>query len=397
MLPRPHRDDVLISAGGLAAGLVLWKLGLFTNVPTGQDPGATPLLPLAVMAGAELLRRVAQPWVLAVATVAAVADQYVGSLFITLLMFTDLVYASVVYGSPRTARQVMPASILVTVGITMWAVFTVPKPESLLVGVVAALVCVAPAWTGLTIRQHREIADAERLRAEQATLRSAMDRQQAVEAERSMMARELHDLVANHLSAIAIRSTAAQSLNDATASTEALGVIRTTSLQALEEMRRLIELLRSGDTEGEVSAAPTLAGLDTLVTRARLGSAASGLEFVVEDTRAKENLPAPVELAAYRIAQESLTNAMKHGSAGVVTLSLDLPAGGPLIVEVTNVYLPQRGARAPGSRAGLVGMRERVVLLGGEFEAGPVAGPGSLPPSMWRVRAALPVEDRRPV
>ncbi|WP_308436998.1 sensor histidine kinase [Streptomyces finlayi] len=367
-------------------------MGLFTNVPTGQDPGALPLLPLVVMAGAELLRRIAQPWVLVVATATAVADQYIGSLIITLLMFTDLVYASVVYGSSRTVRQVIPASILVTVGLTAWAVFAVPKPDSLLVGVVAALVCVAPAWTGLTIRQHRTTATVERLRAEQARLQSATDRQHAVEAERTMMARELHDLVANHLSAIAIHSTAAQSLNDATASMEALRVIRITSLQALAEMRRMIMLLRSGDTKNEVAAAPTLAALDTLVARARLGSAASGFEFIVDDARStKEDLPAPVELAAYRIVQESLTNAMKHGCAGAVTISLNLPAGGPLVVEVTNTYLAQRGARIPGSRAGLVGMRERVDLLGGEFEAGPLAEPGSAPPSMWRVRATLPV------
>lgn len=396
-LPRPHRDDVLISAGGLLTGLVLWKSGLFTSIPAGRDPGALPLIPLAVMCGAALLRRVAQPWILLVSVAAAAADQYIGSIFVTLLLFTDLVYASVVYGSPPTARRVVPASIIVSIGITVWAVLTAPEPESLLVGVVAALVCIAPAWTGRTIRQHREIADEERLRAEQATLLSEIDRQQAIEVERSMMARELHDLVANHLSAIALQSTAAMSLNDATVSTDALGVIRNSSLQALAEMRGLIELLRNGDVEDEVSAAPTLEGLDTLVARVRAGGAASGIEFVVEDKRAKETLPAPVELAAYRIAQESLTNAMKHGASGVVTLTLELAADGPLVVEVTNPYASRRRARTPGAGVGLVGMEERVALLGGEFEAGPVTAPGGAPDSLWRVRATLPVADRRPV
>lgn len=376
-------------------GIVLWRLGLFTNVPADQDPGFLPLLPLAAMAVAELLRRVAQPWALIAGVVALVADQYLGSIFATVLMFTDLVYASVVYGPPRTARHVIPASILVTVGLTVWAVSVVRRPDSLLVGVLAALVTIAPAWTGLTIRQHQEIADEERLRAEQATLLSEMDRRQAVEAERGRMARELHDLVANHLSAIAIQSTAALSLNEERASMDALGVIRTNSVQALAEMRRLIGLLRDGAAEGEEpTAAPTLAGLDTLVDRARSSGAASGLEFAVEDTRGPEPLPAPVELAAYRIVQESLTNALKHASAGTVTVRLDRTGGGPLTVVVTSVYAPRTGSRAPGSGAGLVGMRERVALLDGEFEAGPVAARQAAAPTLWRVCAELPVEEK---
>ncbi|WP_031036531.1 sensor histidine kinase [Streptomyces sp. NRRL F-5650] len=398
VLPRPHRDDVLIAAGGLAGGVVLWHLGLFTNVPARRDPGALPLLPLIAMAAAELLRRVAQPLALLMAVAAVAADQYFGSLIATVLMFTDIVYASVVYGPSRTARQVIPASILVTVGLTVWAVSAVPKPESLFVGVVAALVTIAPAWTGLTIRQHQKVADEERLRAEQATLLSEMDRWQAVEAERGRVARELHDLVANHLSAIAIQSTAALSLNDPKASTDALGVIRTNSVQALAEMRRLIGLLRSGEAEDEVpSAAPTLAGLNTLVDRARAGGSTSGLTFVAEDTRGKEVLPAPVKLAAYRIVQESLTNALKHASPGVVTVCLNREAAGPLTVEVTSPYTPRVGSRAPGSGAGLVGMRERVALLDGEFEAGPVGTAGSEPPTVWRVCAVLPVEEKGPV
>ncbi|MEG3631888.1 sensor histidine kinase [Streptomyces poriticola] len=397
-LPRPHRDDVLITAGGLAGGVMLWHLGLFTNVPARQDPGVMPLLPLTVMAAAELLRRVAQPLALLMAVIAVAADQYFGSLIATVLMFTDIVYASVVYGPPRTARQVIPASILVTVGLTVWALSAVPRPESLLVGVVAALVTIAPAWTGLTIRQHQEIADEERLRAEKATLLSEMERRQAVTAERGEMARELHDLVANHLSAIAIQSTAALSLNSPKASTGALEVIRTNSVQALAEMRRLIGLLRSGEAEDEVpSAAPTLAGLNTLIDRARASGSTSGLTVVVEDTRGKGALPAPVEPAAYRIVQESLTNALKHATPGVVTVCLDCKEGGPLTVEVTSPYSPRAGSRAPGSGAGLVGMKERVALLDGQFEAGPAGAAGSGPPTVWRVRAALPVEEKGPV
>lgn len=104
-----------------------------------------------------------------------------------------------------------------------------------------------------------------------------------------------------------------------------------------------------------------------------------------------ETLPAPVEPAAYRIVQESLTNALKHAAPGPVAVRVDR-AGRMLTVEVTSVSEGRPGPRAPGSGAGLVGMRERVALLVGEFEAGPATaadGTGN-----WRVRAELPVDER---
>jgi signal transduction histidine kinase len=96
-------------------------------------------------------------------------------------------------------------------------------------------------------------------------------------------------------------------------------------------------------------------------------------------------LPAPVELAAYRIVQESLTNALKHASPGRVTVAL-ARRDGSLSVAVTSPYEGHDSPRAPGSGAGLVGMRERVALLGGTFAAGPDG-------ACWAVRAALPLTE----
>lgn len=188
------------------------------------------------------------------------------------------------------------------------------KPEALLIGLVVGLVSLMPAATGWIVRNHRDAAEAADLRAEQTALLAEMDRAQAVVSERARMARELHDMVANHLSAIAIHSTAALSIDDPDTSRQALGVIRENSVEGLTEMRRLIGILRDTSDDTEPSAAPTLDGVGSLVEGART----NGLDVTL-DADHGDSLPAPVELAAYRIVQESLTNVLKHAS----------PAGSP--------------------------------------------------------------------
>jgi signal transduction histidine kinase len=207
------------------------------------------------------------------------------------------------------------------------------------------------------------------------------------------MARELHDMVANHLSAIAIHATAALSLDQPSGTTrDALTVIRENSTQGLAEMRRLIGLLRRTGDELEPDAVPRLEGLDALLDQAERNGAASSLRFTRRDARdGAPDPPAPVELAAYRIVQESVTNAVKHAAPGEVAVSLDQDAEA-LVVTVTSAYDGRSAARAPGSGAGLTGMRERVELLDGSFDAGPVPGPGGA--TRWRVRAELPVTER---
>jgi len=389
--PRPHRDDVLIAAAGLAGGLVLWRLGLFNNQPVARELGDWALLPLVAMCLAELLRRTAPPVALPLAVAALAGDTLTGSLLATVMMFTDVVYAAVLYGRPRLSRAVLPVSVVLTVAVTVGAPAALRSPEALLLGVVCGVVTVAPAWTAVIVRDHRNAAAAERLRAEQTALLAEMDRVQAVTAERSRMARELHDVVANHLSAIAIHATAAQSLDDPEASRKALAVIRENSVQGLAEMRRLIGLLRGADGDEEPSAAPKLDGLDVLLDHARAHGAAGGLTFVLRDERSGGPLPAPVELAAYRIVQESLTNALKHAAPGEVTVALSASGDGPLTVRATSPYAERPGPRAPGSGAGLIGMRERVELLGGTFAAGPVTGADGR--ALWEVRAVLPVGE----
>lgn len=384
-LPRPHRDDVRIALAGLLGGLLFWGAGLDTrpaSEPNVLWEGRWPvLLPLAVTAGCELLRRVRPRTGLLIGVAALALDTVTQGSLVTLVMFTDLVYAAVVYGPPATALRVPRLTGLLTVAGTIvpFAVWRVP--QALLVGVVVGIVAFTPAATGLIVRNHRDAADSARLRAEQTALLAELDRTQAVTSERARMARELHDMVANHLSAIAIHSTAALSLDDPDTSKRALGVIRENSVAGLAEMRRLIGILRHSGGDLEPAAAPTLDGLGALVDGART----NGLDITLDAEPDAAALPAPVELAAYRIVQESLTNALKHASPGRVTVALTR-RDGSLSVAVTSPYGGHDSPRAPGSGAGLVGMRERVALLGGTFTAGPDG-------ARWAVRAALPLTE----
>ncbi|MFE7125377.1 sensor histidine kinase [Streptomyces sp. NPDC057617] len=424
---------MLIAAAGLLGGLVLWAVGLHTT-PQGRPlSGAWVLLPMTVMAGLETLRRTTPRLTVILGTLALVADQFTTGSLATVVMFTDLMYAAVLYGTPAAARRIPWTTALITVAVTIGMVAWIHEVAALLLGVVTGLLSFAPATTGAVVRNHRDAAEAARLRAEQTALLAEIDRGQAVRAERARMARELHDMVANHLSAIAIHSTAALSLGDERTTREALSVIRENSVEGLAEMRRLIGLLRDGSGDGEPAAAPTLRALDTLLEQARTNGASSGLAFTLDDRREDQpydrhtgrpnnhhehhdqqdpqqdrqeedppadsrsrtpGLPAPVELAAYRIVQESLTNALKHAAPGTVTVEL-ARSKRALTVCVSSPFgeapmVP--GPRAPGSGAGLVGMRERVALLDGEFEAGP-ATTGDGTGKIWRVRAELPVTE----
>ncbi|WP_254407566.1 sensor histidine kinase [Streptomyces sp. GMY02] len=425
---------MLIAAGGLLGGLVLWFVGLHTIQDTRPLAGAWVLLPMTVMAGLEALRRATPRLTVLIGTLALVADQFTTGSLATVVMFTDLMYAAVLYGTPAAARRIPWTTALITITVTIGLAAWLHDVAALLLGVVTGLLSFAPATTGAVVRNHRDAAEAARLRAEQTALLAEIDRGQAVRAERARMARELHDMVANHLSAIAIHSTAALSLGDERTTRDALSVIRENSVEGLAEMRRLIGLLRDGSGDGEPTAAPTLRALDTLLEQARTNGASSGLSFTLDDRREGRpydrhtgrqhshqeprddqdrqdrherqdrqedpaadphgrtpGLPAPVELAAYRIVQESLTNALKHAAPGTVTVELARTKRA-LTVCVSSPFGQAPGPRAPGSGAGLVGMRERVALLDGVFEAGPAA-PGDGTGRIWRVRAELPVTE----
>jgi len=204
---------------------------------------------------------------------------------------------------------------------------------------------------------------------------------------RTRMARELHDVVANHLSAVAIHATAALSVRTLTPAQvdEALRVIRENSVQGLAEMRQMIEVLREPDSAPDEPSTARLSELERLVAQAR----AAGLGVTVTTTGEPRPVPVGVDLAGYRIVQESLTNALKHGD-GAAALDVDYrPAAVVITVRNPVRAVPSTSGAALGAGAGLIGMRERATLVHGRFDAGPHG-------ALWRTRAELPTGEGQP-
>ncbi|MET7865402.1 sensor histidine kinase [Micromonospora taraxaci] len=379
--------DLALAGVSLAGGLVLWTLGWQPQIRPHPDvPAVLFLPPLLAMCVAVGLRLVAPRASLAVGTAAVVVDIALGGSLGAILIYTQVLYDACVYGPPRLWRWLLRATIgLSVVGAIVGVVLT-DQWSGVAIGVLVVLVGLLPVLTGISVRQYRDQAVAERARAEQTARLVELDRRQAVSAERARMARELHDVVANHLSAVAIHATAVLSVPglDRGQVEAALRVIRESSVQGLAEMRQMIEVLR--EPGGDGTAVPELvsarlAETDELVERVR----AAGLAVRVRTDGAPGPLPVGVDLAAYRIVQESLTNALKHGTGEADLTIAYRPAEVVLTVENP---VRRDGAGLPGAGAGLIGMRERATLLAGRFSAGPHDG-------RWRVRAALPIGEGR--
>jgi signal transduction histidine kinase len=213
----------------------------------------------------------------------------------------------------------------------------------------------------------------------------------AVADERLRLARELHDVVAHAMSVIAVQSGVGAHVAETQPeeARKALAAIETASRAALEELRRLLGVLRQDDGDephGSLAPVPGLADLDTLL--AEVGKAGLAVRLRVEGVRPE--LPAGVDLSAYRIVQEALTNVVKH--AGPARAQVVVCYGDrEVAVEITD---DGKGAPGDGRTAkvghGIIGMRERVALFGGDLEAGPLPGGG------FRVAARLPFAADRP-
>ena len=257
-----------------------------------------------------------------------------------------------------------------------------PQPATA-VGTAAWLVACAAVVELLKSRRERAV-EFRRTQAEESRRRAG--------EQRMAIARELHDVLAHHISLISVQAGVALHLMDEQPeqARTALTAIRQASHESLGELRSVLELLRHGadgadGADGAPRApAPGLDALDALVER----TSAAGLPVTVEVTGAARPLPAAVGLAAYRIVQEALTNVTRHAGRPVTaTVRLDY-APDQLTVEVTD---DGPGAEdASGTGSGLLGMAERAAALGGQLDAGPRPGGG------FRVAARLPVRARVP-
>jgi signal transduction histidine kinase len=228
---------------------------------------------------------------------------------------------------------------------------------------------------GVFVRARREAAS---LAGRNAALERQAER--AVAAERARIARELHDIVAHHLSVVVLQAAGARASGRPAAG--ALEKIEDSGRQALTEMRRLLGVLREADEGPRLSPQPGIAELATLAESVR----AAGLPVLLVVDGDHATLPTAAGVSAYRIVQEALTNVLKHAGPAHAEVAIGCAAGA-VTIEVTDdgAGIPSAGAR-PGGQ-GLVGMRERVAIFGGELLAGPQPGGG------FAVRARLPLGD----
>ncbi|WP_433597988.1 sensor histidine kinase [Nocardia sp. CA-135953] len=380
-------QDALVAAFALVLGAALYLTGL---AEMASDLSRHPSLPvrfgvLALICVASFLRRRMPMSALGIGLIPFAIDFALGPTVPVWLIYSDLIYAGVLYAAPTRSRSLVTICGVASAVLTVLAL--VLGDWRVAVITIAALFAfvATPLWWALSVRGHKEIAEAERKRAQAMTLVAELDRRAAIADERKTMARDLHDVIAGHLSAIAIQSEAALGVLARRETDPAvagiISSIRSNSVSALQEMRTMIGLLRRDDGAEDDAAAPRkLAQLPILVDAAR----AAGITVRVRDSLNGTALPSAVDQAAYRIVQEALTNAMKHAPGQVVDIDVRTEAT-DLALSVRNPTVPVRNRPPDDARhSGLMNMRERAAALGGTFTAGPGAGG-------WEVLARLPI------
>jgi signal transduction histidine kinase len=316
-----------------------------------------------------------------------------------------VLYTVTVEGRRRTGAAALGLllAVLVFIGVAGGA-----RPRSAPAGelVPIALANVLAWMTGYSVRQRRLYVVTLQQRAASS----------AVAEERLRIARELHDVVAHSMSVIAVQAGYGQYVIDVSpdGAKDALGAIQATSRDALEEMRRMLGVLRQQDMTADparidpapgqappaggqepggtaarqapLAPAPGLAGLDRLIGR----TGGAGVRVTLEVTGRARSAPAGVDLSAYRIIQEALTNVVKHAGTGARCAVSLWYTDADLVIRVTDdgglpAGFPPVSVAAPGAGHGIIGMRERVHLCGGTFGAGP------LPDGGFQVTATLPL------
>ncbi len=247
--------------------------------------------------------------------------------------------------------------------------------------VAALMFSVPPYAAGTVLRLRNETAGELALRAEELENERELFAEIALRHERARIASELHDIVGHAISVMVIQAAAGQRLvhADPARAKEAFVAISESARQGTKDLERLIELL--GDTPGDPGGGPDLSLVHEVVTRA----GRSGLNVTCRFEGDREQVPQAVAHLAFRVVQESLTNALRYapGADVRIVISVDEDEGG-IAVRVENDAVAQHGAPLCGTGRGLVGLRERIQTLGGQFSAGATSVGG------WAVEARLP-------
>jgi signal transduction histidine kinase len=368
-------DGVVVALAFAVSALVLAHGDAAEASTRAADPLAYALL--AVYSVSPLLRRRAPG--IAVGTGLAAGLAYAAAGYPAALTPVALlsVYSAAGLLPQRRARLVLAAALLVgVIGVTLG-----PGPTD--VGIPALIVSVwlLGNFVG-TRRTHTAELERKNRDLQQARLELA---ERAVADERLRIARELHDVVAHSMSVVALHAGTGRMVADANpaAARDALAIIETATRSALQEMRRLLGVLRASDSvvADELAPAPGLRDVDALVADV----VRSGVTVEVQIAGERPDVPPGVDLSAFRIVQEALTNVIKHGGGAQTRVVVEYSPT-EVVVEVSNAGCgPRTGtAKVPSAGHGIAGMRERVALYGGDFDAGARPGGGFL------VRARLP-------
>jgi signal transduction histidine kinase len=370
-VPRPPRTDLLLALG-LAALCLLQVTVVYPIASTGVGVlvAFATTLPVAW--------RRTNPVAATVAASLAWVIPTDGYLFVGYVVAFLLYYSLAAYIGP--ARTVVAVA---AVGVVLSVLSAAIRDDVVGEYFGALPAVVLPTITGRVVRRLRE--DADRLAELTVHLERERERAEhaAVAEERGRIARELHDVVAHGVSVIAIQANAAEAAldRDPELARTPLRTIRSSAKQAMEEMRRLLDVLREDGDGGELLPQPGFGQVSELVEHAR----GAGVDVTLAVDGEPRPLAPGLDLSAYRIVQEGLTNVRKHAAGAPARVTVKW-APHELALEVRDSG-PGGGSNGSGGH-GLVGMRERVRIHGGELHAGPV------PEGGFAVRARLPIEER---
>ncbi|MBO9627290.1 MAG: sensor histidine kinase [Microbacterium sp.] len=381
---RAHRrpvDAVLIAVLGVFAAFFgfsgIW--GVFSVIPAGTSPWWT--LATALPACVLVLTKQKAPWTsLVLATVLFAVDLFTTGGLGPFVVLLDVLWTVAFVARQRGRQRILIAMAVGVVVLFVIALLRTQTPAvAMLVAVQFGAFIGTDYWWAVAVSQAHELAELHRQRAEEAAAAADRDREEAVQREREAMARELHDVVAGHVLAMAIRAEAALSTpEDAVGDRAALQAVRDAGLDAHGALRSMIAVLRRG--EGELSPTPRIADIDDLAEDAR--RAGLTVTLTSDDLGA---LPGAVEQAIVRVVREALANGIRHASGSDADVEIRRTVDG------VRVRVETRGGSGPvptaysGGGWGLDMLAERIHALGGIFSAGPLAGG-------WLVEARLPGE-----
>ncbi|WP_443073754.1 sensor histidine kinase [Streptomyces sp. NBC_01478] len=370
----PH---ALITAAGLLAMFVATNdeaRGSGSNVILGLLALVPVLLTMVRPVGAFWLSMAATPVATALAT--EFDDEWpwrTGSFVCHLCVLTIVAIRT----RPRTAAWMWALTVVYGIGAATVAGGHAFGSNSAQMAFLSALVLL-----GVTVRHIRHDAEQE-VTAQQTVTAHERSRRTLLE-ERTTIARELHDVVAHHMSVVAIQAEAApyRVENPPPELERAFVTIRENAVAALTELRRVLGVVRAEDYEAPDAPQPTLADMDALLANVR----DAGLSVDKAVTGAVRELPQGVELSAYRIVQEALSNTLRHAPGASAQVDIGYVLGG-LGLRVVNGPAPEPSLvkPSPGAGHGITGMRERVSMLNGEMTAVPTADGG------YEVTVFLPV------